>query len=108
MFGGVDDTYVADSGIVYLIANAGLLGFCIYPLLASGVLDDEDVCSPVATSMLFYLMVALTFGYQRSHLRTGVKGVAHPDLGEGAGQSFDHLVVPVPTDHDAGQRGAHH
>ena len=70
VFGGVDDTSVADSGIVYLIANAGLLGFCIYPLLASGVLDDEDMCSPVATSMLFYLMVALTFGYAPMSIKT--------------------------------------
>jgi hypothetical protein len=70
VFGGVDDTSVADSGIVYLIANAGLLGFCIYPLLASGVLDDEDVYSPVATSMLFYLMVALTFGYAPMSIKT--------------------------------------
>jgi hypothetical protein len=70
VFGGVDDTYVADSGIVYLIANAGLLGFCIYPLLASGVLDDTDIGSPVATSMLFYLMVALTFGYAPMSIKT--------------------------------------
>ena len=70
LFGGVDDSNVADSGLVYLIANAGLLGFCIYPLLASGVLLGDDAPSSVATSMLFYLMVALSFGYAPMSIKT--------------------------------------
>jgi putative polymerase len=69
-FGGVDDSKVADSGLVYLIANAGLIGFCVYPLLASGVLSGEGRPSPVAVSIMFYLMVTLIFGYAPMSIKT--------------------------------------
>lgn len=70
LFGGVDDTKVADSGLIYLIANTGLVGFCIYPLLASGVLADDDRPSPVAVSIMLYLMVTLIFGYAPMSIKT--------------------------------------
>jgi len=70
LFGGVSDAKVADSGIVYLIANAGLIGFCLYPLLACGVLLDDGERSPVAVSILFYLLVALVFGYAPMSIKT--------------------------------------
>ena len=70
VFGGVDDSKVADSGFVYLIANVGLIGFCIYPLLASGVLTHEGRPSPVAVSILLYLLVALIFGYAPMSIKT--------------------------------------
>lgn len=70
LFGGVDDTKVADSGLVYLIANAGLIGFCVYPLLAAGLLSGEGDQSPVAVSILMYLMVALVFGYAPMSIKT--------------------------------------
>lgn len=70
LFGGVDDAKVADSGIVYLIANAGLIGFCVYPLLASGLFSGEDSPSPVAVSMFLYLLVALAFGYAPMSIKT--------------------------------------
>jgi hypothetical protein len=70
LFGGVDDTKVADSGIVYLIANMGLIGFCLYPLFASGVLIGDEEPSPAAVSILFYLMVALMFGYAPMSIKT--------------------------------------
>lgn len=69
LFGGVDDTKVADSGIVYLIANAGLIGFCLYPLLAAG-LFSEDAPSPAAVCIFLYLMVALAFGYAPMSIKT--------------------------------------
>jgi putative polymerase len=70
LFGGVSDAKVADSGIVYLIANAGLIGFCLYPLLASGILRDGGERSPVAVSILLYLLVALVFGYAPMSIKT--------------------------------------
>lgn len=70
LFGGVDDTKVADSGIVYLIANAGLIGYCVYPLLASGVFGEDDPPSPVAVSIMLYVMVALIFGYAPMSIKT--------------------------------------
>jgi hypothetical protein len=70
LFGGVDDTKVADSGIVYLIANAGLIGFCLYPLLAAGLLSGDDGMSPVAVSIFVYLLVALAFGYAPMSIKT--------------------------------------
>ncbi|GAA0551245.1 putative polymerase [Rhizomicrobium palustre] len=70
IFGGVDDSAVADSGLVYLIANSGVIGFCLYPLLASGVLLGGEKVSPVAVSILLYLMVALIFGYAPMSIKT--------------------------------------
>jgi energy-coupling factor transporter transmembrane protein EcfT len=70
LLGGVDDTKVADSGIVYLIANTGFLGFCIYPLFASGIFEERDRPSPVAVSIMFYILVALTFGYAPMSIKT--------------------------------------
>lgn len=70
LLGGVDDTKVADSGIVYLIANTGFLGFCIYPLFASGIFEDRDRPSAVAVSIMFYILVALTFGYAPMSIKT--------------------------------------
>jgi hypothetical protein len=70
LLGGVDDTKVADSGIVYLIANAGLIGFCLYPLLAAGLFSGEGGQSPVAVSIFLYLMVALVFGYAPMSIKT--------------------------------------
>ncbi|GAA0561212.1 hypothetical protein GCM10008942_07040 [Rhizomicrobium electricum] len=70
LLGGVDDTKVADSGIVYLIANAGLIGFCLYPLLAAGLFSGEGDQSPVAVSIFLYLMVALVFGYAPMSIKT--------------------------------------
>jgi hypothetical protein len=70
LFGGVDDSKVADSGLVYLIANTGLIGLCIYPLLASGVLVGESRPSPVAVSIMLYLMVTLIFGYAPMSIKT--------------------------------------
>lgn len=70
LFGGVDDSKVADSGLVYLIANTGLIGFCIYPLLASGVLLKDGPPSPVAVSIMLYLMVTLIFGYAPMSIKT--------------------------------------
>lgn len=70
LFGGVNDATAADSGLIYLIANAGLIGFCIYPLLASGVLSGEGPPSPVAVSIMLYLMVTLIFGYAPMSIKT--------------------------------------
>ena len=70
LFGGVDDTKVADSGLIYLIANSGMIGFCVYPALASGVLLAEERPSPVAVSILFYILVALVFGYAPMSIKT--------------------------------------
>lgn len=70
LLGGVDDSKVADSGLVYLIANTGLIGLCLYPLLASGVLLTGERPSPVAVSILLYLMVALIFGYAPMSIKT--------------------------------------
>jgi len=70
LLGGVDDSAVADSGFVYLIANAGLFGFCLYPLFASGLLCGAERPSPVSVSILLYLMVALAFGYAPMSIKT--------------------------------------
>jgi len=70
LFGGVSDSKVADSGLVYLIANSGLIGFCIYPLLASGVLSGDEPPSAVAVSIMLYLMVTLIFGYAPMSIKT--------------------------------------
>jgi putative polymerase len=81
VFGGVDASQAYDSGIVYMISNAGLGGFLVYPLLASGVLLPERRSASAGASILLYLLIALVFSCAPMSIKTASLlgyGVAAP------------------------------
>jgi putative polymerase len=90
LFGGIDATKAVDSGIVYLIANAGLAGYCLYPSLASGLLLNERGSQAVSASILLYLFVGLVFGYAPMSIKTAaILGYGVATLGR-AGEGERH------------------
>jgi len=62
LFGGQFNTVLGDSGVIYMIANAGVIGFFLYLFLASGFLVERNSAAFVTQAVLLYLVVASLFG----------------------------------------------
>lgn len=61
LLGGVNAREAYDSGIIYLIANMGLGGMLVYPLVAAGILPRRNLHPGVEVMGLFYLLITLVF-----------------------------------------------
>ena len=62
LFGGVDLTYAADSGIVTILSRAGLLGLMVFFVIASGLASMHQRISTVLILVSVYLFATALFG----------------------------------------------
>lgn len=62
LFGGVDLTFAADSGIVTILSRAGLLGLVVFFVLATGMASMHRRVSTVLILVSVYLLATALFG----------------------------------------------
>lgn len=62
LFGGVDLTYAADSGIVTILSRAGLLGLMVFFLVATGLASMHRRVAMVLILVSVYLFATALFG----------------------------------------------
>jgi putative polymerase len=90
IFGGVNQTWVGDSGAIYLIGNAGILGYVLYLLLASGLVLTNRPPVFVSSAALLYIFVTSLFGGAFLSIKTAAL------LGYTVG-AMSRTTVPRPT-----------
>lgn len=62
VFGGIDMTYAADSGVVTILSRAGLLGLLIFFAVASGAVSSKINPPAILHFVMIYLVVTSLFG----------------------------------------------
>lgn len=70
VFGGLDVSSTGDSGILYLIANCGIVGSYAYVLLASGIFLGSGRTSDLSGMVLIYCVITLMFGGASMSIKT--------------------------------------
>jgi putative polymerase len=71
IFGGIDTQRVGDSGLVMLIANAGILGALIYFYIVSGLVLGNRRMIAFSVSVMIFLVSVAIFGGALFSIKTG-------------------------------------
>lgn len=92
LFGGLDMTYAADSGVVTIMARAGLVGLLIFFLLGSGLASMRTREPTTILLVTTYLFVTSLFGAAFLSIKTAaLLGLVIGAVGSGA---FGPVVAP--------------